>query len=344
MIKDKKIDLGNCLVIGGNGQIGRAIVKQLVAKGNFVRVLDINKYSDTEPVDIIVGDLCDKEIMLKACKDIDTVFHTASVVYDPKLPEDIFYKVNVEGGKTVLTTCKESAVKRLVYTSSRDVIRSNLEPHYNLKEEDAPYPKKLPRDAYSRSKILAEKEMIKANNDNFVTCALRPTGVWGPFDNFQIPNVLKRVKAGKNVRFGKKGALFSRTYVENAAHAHILAAEKLFPGSPVAGEKYFITDFEPESFWDFFDPILERYGLSTTKRTVPFWIMYIIASINELFNPKALLNRFTVMQIGINHTYNYEKATRDFGYKPIVQKEEAFQKTMDWLDTWFSMNERRDLE
>ncbi|MHA1126441.1 MAG: NAD-dependent epimerase/dehydratase family protein [Candidatus Heimdallarchaeota archaeon] len=334
---NKTIEIGNCLVIGGNGQIGRAIVKQLVQKGKFVRVLDLNKYEDEESVDVIVGDLCDKDTMTKACKNIDTVFHTASVIYDPKLPDSLFYKVNVDGNRNVLDTCIEAKVKRFVYTSSRDVIRSKNEPHYNLTEENAPYPKKLPNDAYSRTKIIAEKMTIAENKPSFVTCALRPTGVWGPFDNYQIPNILKRFKAGKNTRFGKKGALFSRTYVENAAHAHILAAEHLYPESNVAGEKYFITDYEPDSFWDFFDPILKKYGLSTSKRSVPFWLMYIIASINELFNPKSIINRFTVMQVGITHTYCYDKATRDFGYKPIVPKDEAMKKTMEWLDSWFTL-------
>jgi len=150
---------------------------------------------------------------------------------------------------------------------------------------------------------------------------------------------LHRVKSGKNVRFGKKGALFSRTFVENAAHAQVLAAEQLYPGSTVAGEKYFITDYQPESFWDFLDPILERYNLSTTKRSVPFWLMYVIATLTEFFNPKSLLNRFTVMQISVNHTYNYNKATRDFGYKPIVPKEEAMEKTIEWLDSWFTLGD-----
>ena len=331
------VDIGNCLVIGGNGQLGRAIVKQLVQKKKSVRVLDLDEYDDEEDVDIIVGDLCDEETMAKACDGIDTVFHTASVVYDFTSPDSIFYKVNVEGNRNVIKACQEAGVKRLVYSSSRDVIRTKNEPHFDLKEKDAPYPKKLPKDAYSRTKIIAEKEIRSANSSTLATCALRPTGIWGPYDSHQIPNVLKRYKAGKNYRFGKKGALFSRTFVENAAHAHLLAAEHLYPGSIVAGEEYFIADYEPESFWDFLDPIIERYGFSTKKRNIPFWLMYIVGSIAEIFNPKSLINKFTVMQIGVNHTYNYSKATRDFGYKPIVPKEEAFKKTIEWLDSWFSL-------
>ena len=333
----KQIDIGRCLVIGGNGQLGKAIVKQLLMRGKKVRVLDLKTYSDDTAVEVVTGDLCDKTVMDKASRNIDTVFHTASVVYDPKLPKQLYYQVNVDGNRNVIEICLKNKVKRLIYTSSRDVIRSGNEPHNFLTEEQAPYPKKLPRDTYSRTKIIAEKDIISANSQKLATCALRPTGIWGPYDNYQIPNVLKRVKAGKNAKFGKKGAKFSRTFVENAAYAHILAAEHLYPGSKVAGEKYLIADPNPDSFWDFFDPILKRYGLSTTKRTVPFWLMYSIASINELFNPKSLLNRFTVMQISINHTYSFEKASRYFGYHPIVGKEEAMKKTIEWLDTWFSL-------
>ncbi|MBN1330927.1 MAG: NAD-dependent epimerase/dehydratase family protein [Candidatus Heimdallarchaeota archaeon] len=339
MVEQRTIDIGNCLIIGGNGQLGRAIVKQLIAKGKTVRVIDLKSYSDDTSVEVITGDLCDAKVMDAACKNIDTVFHTASVVYDPKLPKALYYKVNVDGNRNVIGKCLKNNVKRLIYTSSRDVIRSGNEPHYFLTEDQAPYPKRLPRDTYSRTKIIAEQEIINANCDEFVTCALRPTGIWGPYDNYQIPNVLKRVRNGHNVRFGKKGAKFSRTFVENAAYAHLLAAEHLFPGSKIAGEKYFIADPNPDSFWDFFDPILARYGLSTTKKVVPFWLIYIIASFNEFFNPKSLLNRFTAMQIGINHTYSFEKASRDFGYSPLIGKEEAMKKTVEWLDTWFKLDE-----
>lgn len=333
------IDIGKCLVLGGNGQLGRAIVKQLVEKKNYVRVLDLNEYEDEETVDVIVGDLCDEKTMIEACEGIDTIFHTASVIYDFTSKDSLLYEVNVVGNRNVIKACQNAGVKRIVYSSSRDVIRSKNEPHFDLKEKDAPYPKKLPKDAYSRTKIMAEQDIINANSSNLATCALRPTGIWGPYDSHQIPNVLKRYQAGKNYRFGKKGVLFSRTYVENAAYAHVLAAEHLYPGSKVAGEKYFIADYDPESFWDFLDPIIGKYGFSTTKRSIPFWLMYTIGTINDFFKIKSMITRFTVMQISVNHTYNYEKATRDFGYKPIIPKSEALKRTSDWLDSWFTLEE-----
>jgi nucleoside-diphosphate-sugar epimerase len=67
--------------------------------------------------------------------------------------------------------------------------------------------------------------------------------------------------------------------------------------------------------------------------------MYIIGTLNEIFNSKSLINRFTVMQVGVNHTYCYDKATRDFDYKPIIPKDEAMKKTIEWLDTWFSLED-----
>ena len=110
-VNSETVDLGNCLVIGGNGQIGRAIVHQLVQKGTFVRVLDLNKYDDIASVEVIVGDLCDPAILSTACKNIDTIFHTASVVYDPTLPSSLFYRVNVEGNRNVLTIAKAAKIK-----------------------------------------------------------------------------------------------------------------------------------------------------------------------------------------------------------------------------------------
>ena len=77
-------------------------------------------------------------------------------------------------------------------------------------------------------------------------------------------------RRGNKIRLGSGKARFSHAYSENVAHAHILAAEHLFPGSRVAGRPYFIGDHYPaDNFFDFMEPYLEALGLPVPRRRHP---------------------------------------------------------------------------
>jgi nucleoside-diphosphate-sugar epimerase len=59
-----------------------------------------------------------------------------------------------------------------------------------------------------------------------------------------------RSKKSRFAQIGDGKNLFDYTYIENVAHAHLVAADKLTPGSSVGGQAYFITNDEPIPFWD----------------------------------------------------------------------------------------------
>ena len=104
----------------------------------------------------------------------------------------------------------------------------------------------MPKDHYSRTKILAEKATINSNNgQSLLTVSLRPVGMYGPRDKYHIANIIQAAMSKNNIKLGNGAAKFSHVYSENAAHAHILAAKHLYPGSPVAGECYFVADHQP---------------------------------------------------------------------------------------------------
>jgi hypothetical protein len=60
--------------------------------------------------------------------------------------------------------------------------------------------------------------------------------------------------------------------------------------------------------------------------------------INEKINPRSVFNTFAIIQTCIDHTYIHGKAAKDFGYEPIVSKEEAFKRTLEWFrQNWDSL-------
>lgn len=329
--KNNQIDLGNCLVIGGAGMLGYEIVKQLLEEGHYVRVLDLEPI-EIDGVDCLQGDIRNISDVEKACKDIDTVFQTAATVWDPKTPRRMYDEVNIEGNRNVINTCLKYGIPRFIYTSTLDVVVEGKKP-ITYGDESLPYPSKMPKDHYSRTKIIAEQESVATNDKNgILTCSLRPVGMYGPRDKYHIANIIQVAKSKNNIKLGNGSACFSHVYSENAAHAHILAAKNLYEGSPVAGECYFIADHQPaDNLFNFMEPFLKALDLPVPTKSIPYKLAYVLAWFAEKIAPKSNFNRFAVIQTCVDHTFVSDKAERDFGYKPIVSKEDAFVRTVEWF-------------
>ena len=312
--------------------LGRAIVSQLLETGKSVRIIDIEPAKE-ERAEIIVGDVRDAEAVRRACTGVDTVFHAAAAVWDPKLPLDIYEETNVRGTQIIIDTCMQLGIPRLVYSSTLDVVLDGK--HGNcLADESAPYPTDVTKmNRYAYSKMTGEQAVVKANGPTFSTCSLRLVGMYGPGDKYHLPNVIDNAKHGVNIRLGNGKAQFSHIFCGNAAHAHILAAEHLEPGSPVAGQVYFITDHDTGNFFAFMDPFLEQLGIPKPRISIPTGLANVLGWLVERFSTTSNFNRFTVYCTCVDHTFVHAKATRDFGYQPIFTAEEAFNITLEWLKT-----------
>lgn len=307
--------------------LGYEIVRQLAASGRQVRVLDLQAVSD--PVcEARVGDIRDREAVLAACDGVEVVFQTAAAVWDVRTPARLYEEINVGGNRIVIEACRQLGIPRLVYTSTIDVVVDGRRPIVDG-DETLPYPPRLPRDPYSRSKIEAEKMVLAANGATLATCALRPVGMYGPRDRYHLGNILAMARKGNRIRLGSGKARFSHAYSENVAHAHLCAASHLFPGSKVAGRAYFIGDHYPgRNFFDFMEPYLEALALPIPRHKIPYPIAYGLACVAELIRPRSNFNRFAVVQTCVDHTYRHDRAEHDFGYRPIVSPEEAFCRTL----------------
>ncbi len=157
--------------------------------------------------------------------------------------------------------------------------------------------------------------------------------MYGPGDRYHLPNIIKIARSGVRLRLGNGKARFSHVFSGNAAHAHILAAEHLRPGSPVAGQVYFITDHETGNFFSFMDPFLEQLGLGGPRVSIPYGLANALAWLAEKVSSTSNFNRFSVYSTCVESTFVHHKATRDFGYQPRYSAEEAFNITLEWLKT-----------
>src|SRR5262249_48538554 len=160
---------------------------------------------------------------------------------------------------------------------------------------------------YPRSKAMAERHVLSANGPNLATVALRPHLIWGPGDNHLVPRILARARAGRLRRVGSGSKRVDSVYVDNAADAHLLAAERLHAGSPVAGRAYFISNGEPVPMWDLINKILAAAGVGPVRRTVPPRLAWLAGALGEIiygvFWPRSEppMTRFLAHELATAH-------------------------------------------
>ena len=322
------------LVTGGGGFLGLYIVEQLVARGNTVRVLCRGNYPRLAElkVESIPGDIRDAAAVTAACQDIDTVFHTAAVsgIWGSW---DHYHGINTVGTQNIVAACQSADVTRLVYTSSPSVIYDGCD-HCGA-NESLPYPARYLCN-YPATKALAEKAVLEANGrGKLVTCALRPHLIWGPRDNHLIPRLVERAKTGRLRRVGDGQNLISMSYVENAAAAHLQAADRLDPDHPdaaPAGQAYFINETEPVNLWGWINQLLTLAGMPPVHRGISRTNAARVGAVMEFFyqtlgwQTEPPMTRFLASQLGGSHYYDTSRAHTDFGYHAVVSVEEGLRK------------------
>jgi nucleoside-diphosphate-sugar epimerase len=324
------------LVTGGGGFLGRYVVEQLLARGDEVTTLTRGTYPELEAMGVqpVHGDLQDEAAVEAACAGMDAVFHVASKT-GYWGPWNEFYGANVVGTQTLIAACQRQGVPRLVYTSTPSVVFDN-QPQEGC-DESLPYPERY-ENHYSHTKAIAERAVIAANGQQgLLTVSLRPHLVIGPRDRHIMPRLLARARKGKLPQVGDGNNLVDLTYVEDAARAHLLAADALTPGSPAAGSVYFITQGEPVNVWQWISELLTALEMPPLRMRVPLW-MALGASIalEGVYRALSLkgepfLTRFLANEVAMSHYYDISRAKRDLGYKPQIDMQEAKRRVVAYL-------------
>jgi nucleoside-diphosphate-sugar epimerase len=318
------------LVTGGGGFLGGAIVRLLRTRKDEVRSLTRSAYPwlDELGVEQSLGDLADLEAVERAVEGCDIVIHTAAKAGVWGRYSD-FHGTNVTGTENVIAACKKHGVRKLVHTSTPSVVHSGGDIEGG--NESLPYPKHF--DAYyPETKALAEKAVLAANGPDLATVALRPHLIFGPGDPHLIPRVVAKAREGKLRRIGSRPVNVDVTYIDNAADAHLNAADRLDAGAPCAGKAYFISNGEPVELWAFIDRVLAEAGLPPVSRRVSAWKARLAGRVLEwvywmLRLPgEPPMTRFVATQLSTSHWYNISAAKRDLGYEPKVTVEEGLRR------------------
>jgi len=323
------------LVTGGRGFLGGAIVRMLLDQGESVRSLARHHCAQLEAagVEQLVGDLSDLTLVERAVNGCELVYHVAAKAGVWGNYQD-FYSANVIGTQNVINACRTHEVTRLVYTSSPSVVFDGSD--MEGVDESVPYPQHF-HASYPQTKAQAEQLVLAANGDQLATVALRPHLIWGPGDNHLVPRILERGRSGQLRRIGTGDNLIDAVYIDNAASAHLQAAELLAIGSPVAGKVYFIANNEPVPLWDLVNQILAAGNLPPVTRTISPQFAYLAGALLEAIYKNLRLTgeprmtRFVARELATAHWFDLSAARRDFGYQPQVRIKEGMERLQRWL-------------
>ncbi len=333
-----------CLVTGGNGYVGKHLVRRLIELGCEVRSLDLRHFNgDDSRVQSIVGDIRRFSDMRAACEGVETVFHAAAVINTltlarPKVRRHV-HEVNVLGTECVIRACKDARVKKLIFTSSIVVA---VDGPIRDADENAPYVGKggLP-DLYSQTKSQAEKFVLAADDSNGLrTTAIRPGGVWGPGEGaVVVQDFLEHLASGKfKAVIGDGTSVTDNVHIDSVVDAHFLAAQKLTDNPDlVGGQAYFVSDDEPMNPVTWYRPIVESLGYPWPKVQIPSSLAYAIAYVGELAHylgaPFPSITRRGVLAVSRDASFRIDKARAHLGYEPRTSSAEGLPSLMPELRT-----------
>lgn len=323
------------LVTGGGGFLGKAIVLRLLERGCHVRSLCRRSHRALSDLNVeqIKGDIRDPEMVEKACRGVDLVFHTAAKAGIWGKSSD-FYDINVSGTENILRAIRRYGNIPLIHTSSPSVVFNGCD--MEGVDESTPYPVRYSAD-YPATKARAEQLVTRAAAEGQPAVILRPHLIWGPGDNHLVPRIVKR--AGQLRRVGNGKNLVDTIYIDNAADAHILASERLLSNPGLSGKKYFISQGEPVLLWNMVDDILKAAGKSPVQGHISkrkAWMAgalleFIYTSFRLRGEPR--MTRFLAEELSTSHWFNIQAAQKELEYTPSVSIAQGLQLLKEWFQS-----------
>ena len=277
-------------ITGATGFLGSNLIPKL--KDKKVKCL-VRKYIDNSKIDPVVGDINDTVSVNKLLKKTKVLIHLAAVI-DSKNKKD-YYKVNVQGTKNLIDSCKKNKVKRIIFVSSMASTKDYL-------------------DDYGKSKKEAE-DLIK--NSGLDYTILRPSFIYGKNSN-SMKKMISFINSFKFIPIVGNGE-----YTLNPVHVDdvVKSIISCINSKKSIKKTYDILGKSEISFNEFINAISEKYNIQKRKIHIPIPICLVISSVGSILGPSFPLKKSFVLSLESKYKGTIASAERDLNYSPISFKE-----------------------
>ena len=278
------------LITGATGFVGRRLLKKIIDEKIKVRCLIRNKKKidgDNE-LEIIQGDLSDRDTLYDATLGVDTVVHLAAVIKSSDPGE--FMNVNVQGTKNLIEACVKNRVKRIIYVSSLDVTLNKT-------------------NIYGKTKAIGE-DIIKNSNIDYII--LRPSLIYGKGskDITLLTELINRYPLIPVVGSGE-GKL-QPVYVDDVCDTIVKLIE-----SDKKNKIYHIAGEQKISLNDLIDKIAGLSSRRVIKIHVPLWLLWLPLKLYSLIARNSTINYESLNLLTNDKTCEIDDIKNDFHFKPL---------------------------
>ncbi len=214
------------LVTGASGFTGSHLVRLLEQRGvsvvglvrkssNLIRLADCQ-------VQLVYGEITDRDALRVAMTGVDTVFHTAAYVELGLVNAAEMERVNVEGTRAVLDVAQELGVAKIVYCSTIGVYGDTqgkvINETFSRTQTDF-------SSAYDMTKYQAQEIVDRFAAQGLPVISIMPSGIFGADDPHFGP-VMQQFLKGRLKLWAGGDRITGIVHVDDLANAMILAAEK----------------------------------------------------------------------------------------------------------------------
>ena len=314
------------LVTGSNGFIGSALTEKLVQTHD-VRCL-IRKTSDTRwiqdlDVEFVYGDLRDPASLVSAVKQVDVIYHTGGITKGRK--EEDYMQGNYQTTVNLLQTSLQHAPdhQKIILVSSQAAGGPAVDGHARSESDPAE-----PVSRYGRSKLSAEQALLQQSERQAVV--IRPPSVYGPRDSdFFV--MFRQIKRGLVPIAGLGRQTLSLVYISDLVDGILKAAQCENADHQV----YYICGDGVYTWKELVKAMQNSMNRLALRVYVPKFLINAVAWISEanaiITEKPALLNRDKIREMNQSAwVCSNEKAKQQLGFKPQIDIQEGFQRTVEW--------------
>lgn len=300
-------------VTGATGTIGPELINHLLKRGWHVRALVRNLKPGIrlpDEVEVFNGCLDDTQVLDKAVKNTDTVFHLAARLHinnpGPELEAE-YAHVNIEGTRRLAEAALSADVRRFVFFSTINVYGASKKSLVH--NEESPL---SPDSFYSQTKVSAEEIVL----NKLPAVVLRLAAVYGPQMKGNYPRLLNALQKRRFVLIGDGLNRRTLIHVYDACEAAVLAAEH----PAASGRIYNVTDGRIHTMKEIIEAMCAALNKKLPKFYLPAAIMRPAFGVLEdglgLLNYKSPVGRSTIDKLIEDLAASGERLNKELKFKP----------------------------